>query len=71
MGIRDDHFVEIREGLKEGEIVIADGYQVLQPKDRISIADGPIPDSSVESGIANSNLQPAEVSHAILAESSR
>ena len=71
MGIRDDHFVEIREGLKEGEIVIADGYQVLQPKDRISIADGPIPDSSVESGIANSNLQPAEVSDAILAESSR
>ena len=37
VGIRDDRFVEIREGLSAGERVIADGYQVLQPGDRIAI----------------------------------
>lgn len=41
MGIRDDHFVEITEGLSPGEIVIADGYQVLKPGDQIAIQTGP------------------------------
>ena len=45
-GIRDNQFVEIREGLAEGEHVVADGFQVLEPNDRIHIADGPEPDSS-------------------------
>jgi len=40
-GIRDDGFVEICEGLEEGEYVIADGYQVLEPDDQIHIAEGP------------------------------
>lgn len=35
VGIRDDRNVEIRSGLAVGERVIADGYQVLQPGDRI------------------------------------
>jgi len=42
-GIRDDRFIEIREGLEEGEHVIADGYQVLEPNDAIEIAKGPSP----------------------------
>lgn len=41
MGIHDDHFVEIRDGLSQGELVIADGYQVLKPGDRIAINEGP------------------------------
>ena len=36
-GITDGRWVEVREGLEEGEVVISDGYQVLQPKDRIAI----------------------------------
>jgi multidrug resistance efflux pump len=47
LGIRDDHFVEIREGLVEGEIVIADGYQVLQPGDRIVIDKGPMSETMI------------------------
>ncbi|WP_372894405.1 efflux RND transporter periplasmic adaptor subunit [Stieleria sp.] len=37
MGIRDHGFVEIRDGLRPGETVITDGYQVLQPGDQIAI----------------------------------
>lgn len=40
-GVRDHEFVEICEGLKEGDLVIADGYQVLEPGDRIEIVKGP------------------------------
>lgn len=40
-GLRDDGFVEICEGLEEGEYVIADGYQVLEPNDQIHITQGP------------------------------
>ena len=36
-GITDGRWVEVKEGLEEGEVVISDGYQVLQPKDRIAI----------------------------------
>lgn len=43
-GVRDDRFVEIREGLEVGEHVIADGFQVLEPDDRIHIAKGPSPE---------------------------
>jgi HlyD family secretion protein len=39
-GLRDNHYVEITEGLQQAEIVIADGYQVLKPGDRIEIKDG-------------------------------
>ena len=42
-GIRDDHFVEVREGLESGDLVIADGFQVLEPEDRIEIVEGPSP----------------------------
>lgn len=45
VGIHDDHFVEIREGLYPGELVISDGYQVLEPGDQIAINKGPQPDS--------------------------
>ena len=45
-GIRDDRFVEIREGLKEGEYIIADGYQVLEPEDKIHIVKGPSPEQT-------------------------
>lgn len=38
-GITDHEFVEIREGLAEDETVIFDGYQVLEPGDRIAIRD--------------------------------
>ena len=38
-GITDHEFVEIREGLIEDETVIFDGYQVLEPGDRIAIRD--------------------------------
>jgi len=41
VGIRDQQFVEIREGLDEGEVVIAEGFQVLEPDDRIEIVEGP------------------------------
>lgn len=40
-GIREDGLVEICEGLEEGEYVIADGHQVLEPNDQIHIAAGP------------------------------
>ena len=39
-GLSDNHYVEITEGLKQAEIVIADGYQILKPGDRIAIKDG-------------------------------
>lgn len=60
IGIRDDHFIEIREGLEEGEFVIADGYQVLEPKDRISIAKGPSParDDSPQDEFVAASLEP-------------
>ncbi len=45
-GIRDEGFVEICEGLDEGEFVIADGHQVLEPDDRIQITEGPSPENS-------------------------
>ena len=45
-GIRDDRFVEIREGLKEGEYIIADGYQVLEPEDKVHIVKGPSPEQT-------------------------
>lgn len=35
-GIHDDGFLEILEGLKDGDIVIADGHQVLEPGDAIA-----------------------------------
>ena len=44
VGIRDDRFVEILSGLQAGDIVIRDGYQVLEPGDAIAIEDGPSPD---------------------------
>jgi len=34
-GISDGLWIEVREGLTAGEVVISDGYQVLQPDDRI------------------------------------
>ncbi len=40
-GIRDDQFIEIKEGLQDGETVIVDGHQVLQPGDRIAVSAGP------------------------------
>lgn len=39
-GLSDNHYIEITEGLNQAEIVIADGYQVLKPGDRIAIKDG-------------------------------
>ena len=46
VGIRDNHFVEIRSGLEKGETVITDGYQVLEPGDRIAIKKEPKPGST-------------------------
>ncbi len=40
-GIQDAQFVEITDGLNEGEIVIIDGYQVLEPYDRVAVETGP------------------------------
>jgi len=60
VGIRDDHFVEIREGLKEGEFVIADGYQVLEPEDRINIAEGPTFESNGSSPTEIATTRPAQ-----------
>ena len=50
MGIRDDQHIEIREGLSEGERVITDGYQVLEPGDRIAIEDALNVDPAVGPG---------------------
>jgi HlyD family secretion protein len=36
-GIKDGRWIEVREGLKDGDVVISDGYQVLQPGDRIAV----------------------------------
>ncbi len=36
VGLTDDHWCEIREGLADGEVVITDGYQVLNLGDRIA-----------------------------------
>jgi hypothetical protein len=35
IGATDDQWCEVLEGLSEGEVIIRDGYQVLQPGDRI------------------------------------
>ena len=58
-GIRDDRFIEIREGLEEGELVIADGYQILEPNDQIQIAKGP---TSGPSDSQKSEFETASVS---------
>lgn len=57
MGIRDHEFVEIQEGLSEGEIVIADGYQVLEPGDRIEIVEGPSTVAVREENLVEANTK--------------
>jgi multidrug resistance efflux pump len=60
-GLSDNRYVEITEGLKQDEIVIADGYQVLKPGDRIAIKDGfePKPKAAYI-GVKNASLGAAQ-----------
>jgi multidrug resistance efflux pump len=60
-GLSDNRYVEITEGLKQDEIVIADGYQVLKPGDRIAIKDGfePKPKAAFI-GVKNASLGAAQ-----------
>ena len=55
-GLSDNHYVEITEGLNQAEIVIADGYQVLKPGDRIAIKDGFEPNRKAFVGLQNVSL---------------
>jgi HlyD family secretion protein len=67
VGIRDDDFVQIREGLTENEIVIADGFQVLQPGDRISIDNEIEPAGAADQQsvrlVASSGAEPVDSRH--------
>ena len=44
LGVIDGDYIEIRDGLGPGDLVIADGHQVLEPGDRVRI----IPDPGVK-----------------------
>ncbi len=67
VGIRDDQFVEIRDGLRPGEFVIADGYQVLEPDDLIAIVRGPQPTTETSTAIGQSPL-PAKQHNRLISE---
>jgi HlyD family secretion protein len=41
LGIIDGDYIQIKDGLKAGEVVILDGHQVLEPGDRIRIIAKP------------------------------
>jgi multidrug efflux pump subunit AcrA (membrane-fusion protein) len=60
-GLSDNRYVEITEGLNQDEIVIADGYQVLTPGDRIAIKDGFEPTrKAAYIGVQNASLGAAQ-----------
>ena len=59
MCIRDRGWVEVRSGLAEGEKVIVDGYQVLEPGDQIACEAVEQPN---ESQFANA-VETSETSH--------
>ncbi|MBY0394912.1 MAG: hypothetical protein K2X91_00370, partial [Thermoleophilia bacterium] len=40
LGLVDGDWIEVRDGLADGEAVIRDGYQVLEPGDRIAVVPG-------------------------------
>lgn len=60
VGIRDGEFVEVRQGLTEGESVIADGYQVLEPGDQIVIQDRLKPGSGQNEALATQKREQLE-----------
>ena len=55
VGVRDQQYVEVQEGLEAGEMVIADGQQVLEPEDRIEIVSGPTRQRDRQTPSANSD----------------
>jgi multidrug efflux pump subunit AcrA (membrane-fusion protein) len=58
VGPESDGWIEVTSGLKPGMEVIVDGYQVLQPGDRIAASPARFPDSTNQSQIAQQPASP-------------
>ena len=41
IGMRDQGFVEITDGVREGDIIVADGLNRVKDQDAIQVANGP------------------------------
>ena len=53
LGVIDGDFIEVRDGLGLGDLVIADGHQVLQPGDQIRVIPTPGTKSDALPGVAS------------------